>query len=63
MDIITVTPRPGSRYEIYSLDGKVLVSQREVPKSGSIKLSIAKGTYVFRLMFDNNEMFEKFLLE
>jgi hypothetical protein len=63
MGIITVTPHQGSRYEIYGLNGKVFVSKRDVPKGGSIKLSIAKGTYVLRLMFDNNEMFEKFQLE
>ena len=63
MDIITVTPHPGSSYEIYGLNGKVLVSKRDVPKGGSIKLTVAKGTYILRLMFDNNEMFEKFLLE
>jgi hypothetical protein len=63
MGIITVTSYPGSRYEIYGLNGKVLVSKRDVLKGGSIKLSIAKGTYVLRLMFDNNEMFEKFQLE
>ena len=63
MDIITVTPHQGSQYEIYALNGKVLVLKRDVPKGGSIKLTIAKGTYVLRLLFDNNEMFEKFQLE
>jgi hypothetical protein len=57
--ILTISPVEKSKFTIYSLDGKVINKEQSVPNNGKCKLTIAKEIYVLKVIFGNNNVFEK----
>jgi len=61
--IISINPFLNQTYAIYGVDGKLLVKNQITPKNGNIKLNLSEGTYILKTTSENNECFERFLIE